>query len=275
VGIGDTPFQLTCGEWFLAHLRKAFALIRPGAEVIFVNVGAEKEIVLKAGEFAGILRQIRRCSTRDVLSHSILRGLSEQMSTELSIGGDLANISLAELVKSTNSDRKFPIGLILGYDTLSKEDIAAVRSFLEQTRGPIAFITGDCRDGAGFEYELFRLWTKNWLSGFRKRLILRRPNYRSGSLAELVQPVAECELLLSSRFHGLLAGAWFGCRVAALARSSKVVALAEELGIPYLTPPFRAYDIQRLVTDAACVPRVQLEQQRRRAFDGVMACKCW
>lgn len=275
LGVGDTPFQITCGDWFLRHLEYVFQNKRAGAEAIFINVGAEEEVLPQAGEFAPILRRLSRCSTRDSFTHSILRRLGAEPATNLLPGGDLAHISLERLAGTIAVERRFPLGVVLGIDTLSGNDLDAIRGYLEKASAPVAFITGDLRDGPGFESHLFRIWTRPWLSRLRRKLILRHRNYHSCSLEELVLPLAECETILSSRLHGILAAAWLGCRVAAIGRSSKVVAFAEQLGIPCAKPPLTGDALKHLVQQADVVPRRLLETARDEAYQGLTACKFW
>jgi len=275
LGVGDTPFQITCGDWFLRKLEHVFGSQRAGAEAMFINVGAEEEILPRAGEFAPILRRLSRCSTRDAFSHSVLQRLSAEPATNVLPGGDLAHISLERLAGTIAAERRHSLGLVVGIDTLSAHDQDAIKGYLGMVRGPVAFITGDCRDGPGFEWQLFKSWTKPWLSPLRRKLILRRPDYGSCGLEELVLPLAECETILSSRLHGIMAAAWLGCRVAAIGRSSKVVAFAEQLGVPCARPPLTEDAVRNVVQRAVVVPRWVLTECREAAYRGLTACKFW
>jgi polysaccharide pyruvyl transferase WcaK-like protein len=278
IGTGDTPFQLTSGDWFLKYLAEVLQEKAAAAELLLINVGAEQEIFPRKDDFARVLRSVTRCSTRDVFSYSVLEQLPGAAATRLSVGGDFANLSLERLAGEIAAEKAFPLGVVLAFETLSRLDLAAIRSFLQRVPGPVAFVTGDCRDGPVFEYGLYKSWTKGfsaWLSPLRKTLVLRRPSYSSCSLRDLAQAVAECEVILSSRYHGLLVGAWLGCRVAAIGRSSKVSSLARELGIPCVDPPIQHADLERAVKDAAPVPRRLLTEQSERAAEGLLACKFW
>ena len=275
VGLGDTPFQLTSGDWSLKHLEEVCKCIPAGAETVFINIGAEQECLSRAADFAAVLHNVGRCSTRDSFSHSVLRKVSRNSNTQLSVGGDLANISLENISRQLSSNGKFKLAVIVGYDTLSTADLSAIKDAIIATSGPVSFITGDCRDGPGFEFELFKSWTKPFFSPLRRKLQLRRPDYGLCTLLELVQPVAECEVVLSSRLHGLLTAAWLGCRVAALGRSSKVVALAKECNIPCIEPPLDSGRIRDLIKNASVVDRARLKQCREESLDGILACKFW
>jgi nitrite reductase/ring-hydroxylating ferredoxin subunit len=63
----------------------------------------------------------------------------------------------------------------------------------------------------------------------------RRPDYAHDTLAELVAHWGRPEFLFSTRFHGVIIGAWSGCRVVAYAREQKVAGIAEDLGVECLT----------------------------------------
>jgi len=274
IGFGGTPFQLTSGDWLLGHMIRVFSRIKPDTEVVFINVGAETEISPRADEFAAILRRINRCSVRDDFSHGVLSGLGVKRPSEIHIGADLANISLPHLMKSVTPERKYSLGVVLGHDTLSDRDLDAAKFFLKNRRSKTltAFITGDSRDEEGFEYRLHQSWTRNWLSPLRRKLSLRRPDYAVCGMEDFVRPFAECETVISSRYHGLLTAAWCGCKVAAVGRSSKVTALAESLDVPVIIPPIKECDLITLEKAAVRVAPERLEAFQKAALQGVSAC---
>jgi polysaccharide pyruvyl transferase WcaK-like protein len=274
IGFGGTPFQLTSGDWLLRHIIRIFSQIKREKNVIFINVGAETEIFPRADEFAAILRRINHCSARDAFSHRILTDLGVKGASEIHIGGDLANISLPHLVKLVSPEKKYSLGIVLGFDTLSNEDLDMTKRFLKgrQSKTRTAFITGDSRDGIGFEYHLYKSWTRHWFSILKRKLSLERPDYTVCSMEDLVRPFAQCETIISSRYHGLLTAAWFGCKVAAIGRSSKVVALAAALGVPVVVPPIKPGDLNRLEKTAVWVAPERLEELRKAALAGISAC---
>jgi polysaccharide pyruvyl transferase WcaK-like protein len=263
LGVGDTPFQVTCGDWFLRHLSAIMDHLDAGTEAIFIGVGAEEEVLERAPDFVPILQRVSRCSTRDAFSCAVLRRLSAQAATCLSVGGDLAHISLEQLAAAVSPNRQFALGVVLGIDTLSGADLGVIRGFLQALPGPVAFITQDCRDEPG------------WRSALRAKLIPRRPDYAACTVAELVLPFAECATILTSRLHGILAAAWMGCRVAAIGRSSKVIAIAEKLGVPLVKPPLGEEVLRSVMVHAIHVPRDLLVKCRDEAYEGLEACRFW
>jgi polysaccharide pyruvyl transferase WcaK-like protein len=274
VGFGGTPFQLTSGDWLLHHIQKVFSRIPPEKKIIFINVGAETEIAPRALEFATILKRLNHCSARDEFSHKILADLKVKNADEIFIGGDLANISLPQLIKTVPREKKYPLGIVLGFDTLAHADLMAVNKFLKRRifQPRTAFITGDSRDEPGFEFHLYKSWTQNWHSILKRKLALERPDYAVCGMGDLVRPFAQCETIVSSRYHGLLTAAWFGCKVAAIGRSSKVAALARSLGVPVIVPPFQPNDLQALAKSAVRVAPERLEEFRLAALKGLSSC---
>ncbi len=273
IGFGDTPFQLTSGDWFLRHMVKIFSRVKPEATINFINVGAETEITPQAGEFAKILKRLNFCSVRDVFSQGILAGLKVKPADEIRLGGDFANVSLPELAKSAACKKIYALGVVWGFDTLSLQDSQTAKNFLKSKKSGMrtAFITGDSRTGAGFEYDLYQSWTSGWFSSLKRKLSLQRPDYSVCSMEDFVRPFAQCETIISSRYHGLLTAAWLGCKVAAVARSSKVTALAKALEIPAITPPIKPGDLEELEKNAVRVAPERLEELRHAAVNGLRA----
>ncbi len=91
-------------------------------------------------------------------------------------------------------------------------------------------------------------------------------------MADLVRPFGECKTILSSRYHGLLTAAWFGCKVGAIGRSSKVVALAKLLEVPAIVPPIKTGDLERLEKMAVRVAPERLQELHKAALTGVSFC---
>jgi hypothetical protein len=60
--------------------------------------------------------------------------------------------------------------------------------------------------------------------------------------------------------------------VAAIGRSSKVVALAAALGVPVVVPPIKPGDLNRLEKTAVWVAPERLEEFRKAALVGMSNC---
>src|SRR5207253_2167970 len=119
-----------------------------------------------------------------------------------------------------------------------------------------------------FERAVF-MKLKDTHQGLSSKAILLVPDYQHGSLADLVTPIQHCRVVLSARYHGLLAASWAGCRVGGIARSSKIRSLSQDLGIPYIDRPVTLTNLRKLKNDAMPVPRERLLALEQRAIDGV------
>ena len=268
-GVGDTPFQITCGPWFLQFLQQEAERTADIHRRVLVGVGAESEIESHLDEFRRIARQFDRVSVRDQHSYDILVERLGLPAERVALGADLAHLSLANLFPAPVETRDFALGLMVAGDTMTPADLEAVGRFALAQAEPIAFLAGETRDQPGFEPHIHRYLIERFGPQMADRLRLFVPPYRDGSLLDLVQPIARCATVISARFHGLLAAAWAGCRVAAVGRSSKVVALASELQIPMAALPLDEEQLSKLAQQAAPVPRSALFPLLERARAGV------
>jgi hypothetical protein len=67
----------------------------------------------------------------------------------------------------------------------------------------------------------------------------------------------------------LLTGAWAGCKIAAIGRSSKVSALARQLEVPYCIPPLTIDKLKELQSQAVAVDPKRLSQMSETARAGI------
>ena len=268
-GVGDTPFQLTSGTWCLDLLLSDLEEIKKFRQRVLVGIGAETEIKSRVEDFAAIANSFDKIYTRDEHSTRILENWLKVKSDRLFTGSDLANISLPILLGNQTTEKKFELGLIVAGDTLSKKDITEIGKFITTQTEQVAFIAGETRIANYGERYIFRTLTRFPWSKVRKKATLQVPDYHSGSLYELIQPIVECETILSTRYHGLLTAAWAGCKVAAIARSSKVKALAQVLGVPYCELPVTVEKLESLRKEATIVSKDLLESLKDQAIQGI------
>jgi hypothetical protein len=161
------------------------------------------------------------------------------------------------------------LGVIVAGDTLSRKDLGQVREFIAGQPETVRFIAQEVRNERSQERYLYSRFAGSWFSNFKRKASLSVPDYAAGSVAELVQPIAECETLVSSRYHGLLIGAWAGCKIAAIGRSSKVSALARQLQIPCCTPPLTISNLEELRSRAVAVDPASLRRLSETARAGI------
>ncbi len=268
-GVGDTPFQLTSGSWSLDILLSNLEEIKKFKQRVLVGIGAETEIKPRTEEFALIANSFDKIYTRDKHSTQILEDWLKVKSDRLFTGSDLANISLPTLLANKTIEKKFQLGLIVAGDTLSKKDSGEIGKFIASQNEQVAFIAGETRMANYGERYIFRKLTRFPWSKVRKKATLQVPDYHNGSLYELIQPIVECETILSTRYHGLLTAAWSGCKVAAIARASKVKALAEVLKVPYCELPVTVEKLESLQKEATVVSKDLLESLKDQAIQGI------
>lgn len=269
-GVGDTPVQITCGPWFLEHLLKLRQLF-PQTRRVLINVGAESEAESRQDDFRAALGQFETISTRDDFSSQIisrLRGSPDGLVT----GGDLAALALRACDFPMPGPARSGKYLLIASDTLGGEDLAALIAYLAGAAEPVNFLANDVRSGAGMERKLFRRLAPRRCLGLLRKGVMRMPDYAAGDWRSLVDHYREPEVVVSARYHGVLCAAYSGCRVGAIARSSKVLALARELKVPFCVPPLTQAKIQSVFKEACVVSPDPLAEMEQRALNGIARC---
>lgn len=265
---GSTLFQLTCGAYQLEYLLQALPVIKQFRATCLVCVGAEAEIAPRRAEWAAVARAFKRISVRDAASRRVLIDMLGIPPEQVFEASDLAHISLASTAASATAP-SYEVGVIIAGDTLSREELLAVKKFTERRSDKVAFLANDVRDIPLHECCIYRELAGHRWSRMRRRSVLLTPPYADGDLAALVQPIASCRTVISSRYHGLLAAAWLGRRVAAINRSSKVSVLSSDMGLPACDRPLTVEKLEKLCETAVIVSRERLLLERERALLGV------
>ena len=270
VGPGATPFQLTCGDYVLKYWLEQLPFIKTFDRKCLVNVGAELEIEPEKEQFSLIARSLDKISTRDQHSADIMINMLGVDASRVYSGADLANIILADYMEqSKKAQKRFHVGVIIAGDTLSGEDIDGVKDYLVTRWRPVSFIAGDVRDLERHECHIFKQMTADLGWWTKRKLVLSIPDYMNGDMRALLLPIADCSTVISSRYHGLLIAAWMGCKVAAIARSSKIPPLAKELQIPVCYPPLTRRKLETMQKEACVVPQKILIEAKEKALEAV------
>ena len=270
VGAGATQFQLTCGDYVLKYFLEQMPYINTFDQKCLICVGAEQEIEPEKERFALVANCFDRISTRDQHSAEILINMLGVPSSKVFSGSDLANISLADYVNChRTAKRRFNLGVIVAGDTHCDEDLAAVKDFLVSRWRPTSFIAGDVRNIERHECHIYQQMVADLGWWTKRKLVLSVPDYMNGNLRALLAPIEDCATVISNRYHGILIAAWLGCKVAAIARSSKIPPLAKELQIPICYPPLTRDKLERLQKEACIVSRDILEAARDKALAAV------
>jgi hypothetical protein len=144
-----------------------------------------------------------------------------------------------------------------------------IGEFILQSPGRVAFIANETRLQGKFERGIHAQLVERHGLRMRDAAPLLVPDYEQDSVADLAAPVSRCRTVLSSRYHGALAAAWMGCRLGIIARSSKVMAAATDLHVPFVSPPLTLAGLQALAASAAIVPPEILNDLANQAVAGV------
>jgi polysaccharide pyruvyl transferase WcaK-like protein len=266
-GVGGTPFQTTCGDWMLDFFQRELPRTRNIPRRVLVAIGVEGEIESRRGEYSAVAQEFQHISTRDEFSRAILVERLGVPEARVMAGADLANLSLARLFADTTPPKKeYRLGLTLAGDTLSPQDFCEIEKFLASRTHPVAFIACETRLASYFERGIHPRLAARLPAG---RLDIRFCQYSDDDLTEMVRPIAECETVISGRYHGLLAAAWAGCKVAAIGRSSKLTALAAELEVPIAPLPLDHCRLAELTGEAVVVRRDILRRMESRVSRAV------
>jgi polysaccharide pyruvyl transferase WcaK-like protein len=267
-GVGDTPIQMTSGPWFFDALRADVPHVGRFPIRRLINVGAESEVLSHEMSLAHLLQTFERITTRDGMSLGVYRALGAPEG-RCRAGADLAHLFLRDFAAAAAPAREFDLGVVIAGDTLSDADIETVGEFLLQAPAKVAFIANETRPKATMERGIYDRLVKRHGPRMLAAAQLLVPDYAQGSMADLLEPIAKCRTILSSRYHAALAAAWLGCKVGVIARSSKLQAIAEELRVPVLAPPLAGDALRQLADRATPVPRQLLADLAGKAVEGV------
>ena len=268
-GVGDTPFQLTIGDWFKNYLNSQLETIKKFSQKIMINIGVENEICSNLNQFRNIVCSFEKISTRDQQSSVILSKIMDFSKQKLYSGADLANISLFYTLNGKNVEKKYETCLIICADTMTKDDIEIIKNYIINKKEKVAFVACETRESKIFEIGVYKNFSMFHFSEIYRKADLIVPHYSDGSIYDLIYPICANEIVISTRYHGLLIAAWAGCKVGAIARSSKVKTLANVLNVPCVDLPLTRKKMEYLESNASKVSQSLLFNLKQQAVDGV------
>jgi polysaccharide pyruvyl transferase WcaK-like protein len=227
LGLGDTPFQLDSGPWFLDHLeretRRCASLAKP---MYFLGVGCESVEAALDARAREVLSAARIIWTRDKLSAQLLR--TQATGAAVEEGADLAHLVFDRAASSEDVEAG-SLGLLLAFERQEQLNVVALERFIEEAREwrRVRWLVLEARFLPYFEK-----WNLNALSEApRRRLDVMEIDYSTSSIDDFLAAFGAPEVLFSSRYHGALAAAWRGSRIVIVPRSSKLSALADQFGL--------------------------------------------
>ena len=251
IGVGDSPFQSEVGSWFLDHLMDERArCARAGVPMYFLCVGVNDFGALENPSTRTIVESAARIWTRDEQSARLLRAFVGP--DRVAPGPDLANVFF--------SRRAFPpvepgtIGFVLNFEDLTAFSADALCAVLDAAPSSARWLVQEVRTLTGSEWELLGMLP----AACRDRLEVRAPAYATASLDDLAACWGVPEVLVTSRYHGALFGAWAGCRVVVIERNAKLTGIVDQLGLVSVPDLRTAAPLRDALAAATTVDRQRL-----------------
>lgn len=261
VGVGDTPFQIVVGPWFLDHLASELELCRRHRKpMYFVGIGVNEPAALDDRRSGDLLAYATHLWTRDSRTAELLAAAGA--GDKVTAAADLAHIHLSR--RPAPNREQDVVGYVLNFEDPAQFDPNAFCHVLDRLDDRRQrWLVQENRSLAGSERATFDRLPVSC----RERLELRVPDYEHGSMDALLDAWGGPGTLVTSRYHAAVIGAWAGARVVAIERSEKIrglVAQAPIVGLPDLTD---ATAVLAAIARAEPVGRAALDALARRASD--------
>jgi polysaccharide pyruvyl transferase WcaK-like protein len=257
LGLGSTPFQTDSGPWLLDYLSTEVDLcLRHDKPMFLLGVGVGDREALLDPRARKIVDAARMIWTRDDRSAELLSTIAH--SDKIIAGADLAHLSLMRQVLSPHDATS--IGWLLHFENSSLLDQEVLEGLLAEHGG--RWLVQEVRELEGSERAtLARLSAES-----RRAVDVHIPDYKQAtSTRELIDAWPMPATLVSSRYHGLLVGAWAGSRVVAVERNEKLIGGALSLGCERLVSLRDRRLIEDALQKARIVPRPVLCRQAELA----------
>ena len=266
LGVGGTPVQILSGKYFLEFLEhELLKLPTTKCRVVFVGVGVEREAVGARERYRRVLDRIDIVGTRDQFSSEILKRDFGMGGTRVVDGQDLANIYFRSRVKEAIDGNERPVDLAVNYYSERSSFLEwfllhrwVQKDFDKKVAISICNETRIFRRSEASQYAHLA-WLLQMGARGRSIPLLVNPNYSARTVEELWAHYSSIDTLLTSRFHGVIAGAWAGCRVGVFKRSSKIEAVRSEFGLPSIRGDVTESNLRDLMAAAVRVPNTKLE----------------
>ncbi len=258
LGLGGTPFQFDSSMWMMTHLEEEMRLVTKYAKPAYMlGIGVEDARAVRADRARAVLSQIRYIWARDKRATVFLHEAGR--STGISTAADLANVFLSQ--QSWPTAQPSIQALIFHVEKTHQYNPGAVAEFAASRSTPLRWIVQDVRVMNYSERFVFDQLPPS----HRARIQLEMPDYGAGTPGDLLRPWHGVEVCLSTRYHGALAAAWSGSRVAVYPRSMKVQGLCEQLDCAAQPSLAQPTDFAAGLTMARAVPREILTSLADRA----------
>ena len=225
LGLGDTPFQLVGGTWFIDFLQsQAEQCARHGKPMYFLGIGVQDLTALRHPAIARLVAQAEATWSRDLLTYAALRALAPE---RVHAGGDLAGIYLASLPSTPPAGAS--LGVTLNFEDAARYDEHSLERMARNAGDdtPCYWLVQEVRALPGSERAAYEALPDS----LRARFALVCPEYATGSMEDLLQSWPVVSHAVTSRYHAALIHAWRGARVTLIERGLKVRSLGVDLGL--------------------------------------------
>ena len=260
LGLGDTPFQLDSGPWFLEHNeRERQRCIALGKAMYLLGVGCESAEAAADPRSHALLDAVENVWTRDESSAAEL--LPYIASSHLTVGADLAHLAFTDAIAPPPAEPGI-LGLMLAFERGEQLALSELEVFLER-RPPrtTRWLVQEVRSLPQVER-----WILNALSPQARSLVsAAEAEYASASMRDYLGAFGSPGITVTSRYHGTLVAAWHGSKVLVVSRSAKLRGIAQELDLPQIDGVRSHVELEAALQTARTVPRGRLERLRERA----------
>lgn len=224
----------------------------------FLAIGVGNRSALQQPRFRQVIKAARHLWVRDEASYEALTSLAPG---RVSLAADLANILFRQSAASVSLEEG--TGLLIHSEQAPNQASMEMETWIQRQAQPCFWLVQEQRSLPGSEmarWEQMSAQTKH-------RLLRREPDWRAGSVEDILHTWPFPAQVISSRYHGALLAAWRGAALHILARNDKLSGLAEALGL-------KALSTDTVWTSAEPFQKVErslLEQLAQRAEKGLVS----
>lgn len=248
LGLGGSPFQHAQSRWFVDHLAEEAALCRElGKPRWFLGIGVQTADELADTTVRAVSAQARGIWTRDAASAR--RILDVDSLVKVTAAADLAHLHFA--ATPPPPARPGTVAVVANFDYGDWPGRDAALAALEGTRpSRKIWLAQESRELPGAERALFAALPPER----RRDWELVCPDEPGAPLESALARWPGAEVLLTSRYHAAITGAWAGSRVVVIGINEKLRGAAEELGTPLIPPSAKRDEVERALREAAVHP---------------------
>lgn len=265
LGLGGSPFQTDCGSWMLDSLsRDAARCRRHGTPMFFLGTGVNNRSSLDDPRIREVLAQASYLWMRDADCAAWTAEIAG--AHKVAAAADLGHVALVRAAMMAPQPRR------LGWAMPFEDETRCVNEAIERTIKGLSewrhdWLVQDIRCLPGGE----RWRHRRLAEEIRRAVGLCVPDYDAATADELLAAWPVGEVIVGSRYHALLVGAWRGSRLVAVHRNDKLAAAARSLGCMAIERADDAEGLRAAIDAARPVDRGLLDTLAATALDACRA----